>query len=104
MIEYNQGVISLQTMIRRPVSKLEEGIKEIIKNRHEADELFIYTDEDSSNVSISSVKYDETDERRARITARLREGELNPNNKNRQACAREYLLSVKKRIKDRYHV
>jgi len=45
-----------------------------------------------------------TDEQRAKVRARLREGELNPNNKNRQVCAREYLLSVKKRIRERSNV
>jgi len=43
-------------------------------------------------------------EQHAKIVARLREGELNPNNKNRNVCAREYLLSAKKRIQKRCDV
>jgi len=104
MLEYNQEVIDVQSVITNPVSELENNIKKIIKEGYETDSPFIYTDEDSSNISVSSVKYYKTDEQRARIIARLREGELNPNNKNRQVCAREYLLSVKKRIKERCDV
>ena len=90
--------------ILNPVSSLENNIKEVIKNNFETDKPFVYTDEGTSNIFLSSIKYDETDEQRARILARLQEGELNPNNKNRQACAREYLLSVKKRIRERRNV
>ena len=90
--------------VLNPVSKLENNIKEIVKSNHETDEPFVYTDEDSSNIFVLSIKYYKTDEQRVGILASLREGELNPNNKNRQACAREYLLSVKKRIQERRNV
>lgn len=93
----------MQSVIK-PVLELENNIKKIIKNNHETDEPFVYKGEDSSNIFVSSIKYYETDEQRDRVLARLREGELNQNNKNRQVCAREYLLSVKKRIQERYNV
>jgi len=94
----------MQAVITKPVSELENNIREIIRNSFETEESFVYKDEDLSNIFVSSIKYSETDEQRARILTRLWEGELNPNNKNRQVCAREYLLSVKKRIQTRYNV
>ena len=94
----------MQAVITNPVSELENNIREIIRNSFETEESFVYKDEDLSNIFVSSIKYSETDEQRARILTRLWEGELNPNNKNRQVCAREYLLSVKKRIQTRYNV
>ena len=52
-------------------------------------------------INVSRVKYCEYEVQRARIIACLGEGELNPNNRNRKKCAREYLLSVKQRIRAR---